>query len=414
METLKEVFNSIRRNKVRSTLAGFSVAWGIFILMVLLGVGQGFRNGVMDLFSVFAQKSMFVYGGVTSEKFGNMSEGMEVSFNEEYLQALKVRYDEINTISPAVSLTGVYAEHENKSGTYTLSGVGADYFKIMLLEAEDNGRLFNYMDYTRERNVAVIGQGVADNLFNKDDAVDSYLNIEGNYFLVVGVLREDNLYSVQEHGSIFIPYSSFALCFDLNREFSSFSMILNDDTDTKSFEGELKSYIAHKTNFNKNDKSALYIANTETQTSVFESLFHGLELLIWGVGICFLLGGIVGIANIMLIVVKERTNEIGIRKAVGALPVSIITLILSESIVVTCLAGLAGMALGGGALAVIDHIIGSDITEQSIFVETALNLPAIAAALVILIMAGIAAGLFPAIKASQITPVEAIRYENAG
>lgn len=190
-------------------------------------------------------------------------------------------------------------------------------------------------------------------------------------------------------------------------------MMLNSRTDTRKFETELKYYIAYKSGFDIEDTQAVFIANIEAQTSSFESLFNGLKILIWGIGICFLLSGIVGICNIMLIIVKERTNEIGIRKAVGALPTTIINLVLSEAVTITMLAGVIGIILGTGVLYLIDLAVQS-LADTSVMAQTSIDIPIILFAVLVLVLSGIIAGLFPAIKAAQIMPVDAIRYENRG
>ncbi len=170
-EALREVFSSIRQNKIRTLLAGFGVAWGIFIPVILLGVGQGFRNGVMSLFDLFAQKSMYVYGGKTSLKYRNMKEGMEVSFDERYLRALQNRYASITAISPETAMPGVSIAYRDHSMNTTVTGVDADYFRIKLLRSERGGRLLNSLDMLRRREVAVIGAGIEQMLFGRQQAL---------------------------------------------------------------------------------------------------------------------------------------------------------------------------------------------------------------------------------------------------
>lgn len=412
-EAIQEVFSSIRHNKVRTLLAGFGVAWGIFILVILLGIGQGFRDGVMSMFDIFAQKSMYVYGGRTSLKYRNMKEGMEVSFDEGYLRALKNRYAAITALSPEITLpntTIAYRDHETPC---TVTGVETDYFQIKLLRPECGGRLLNQLDTRYDREVAVIGEGVEQTLLGRQSALGRHIAIGGVYYKVVGILKGDDLFSLQERNSVYIPFGTFCRNLSPEGRFSSFCMILNPNTDTRAFETELKNYIAHKSGFDVDDAQAVFVANIEAQTSSFDSLFNGLEILIWIIGICFLLSGIVGICNIMLIIVKERTNEIGIRKAVGALPTAIISLILSEAITITLLAGVFGIILGTGVLYLIDFGIES-LTDTLIMARTTIELPVVLFALCVLVLSGIVAGLFPAIRAAQIMPVDAIRYENRG
>ena len=218
---------------------------------------------------------------------------------------------------------------------------------------------------------------------------------------------------MQERNSVYVPSSSFMDNFNSDGKISSFCMSLSADTDTEEIEKDLKGYLAWRYGFSPYDERAIYVANIENQTEAFESLFHILEVLIWIVGICLLLSGIVGVCNVMLIIVKERTNEIGIRKAVGATSGSIISMVMAESVTITFIAGLIGLILGSLAVSLADRVV-IPLLDNEIVDDLRINLPAVVAAFVILCLSGVFAGLLPALKASQITPVDAIRYENRG
>jgi putative ABC transport system permease protein len=397
---------------MRSILSGFGISWGVLILVVLLGTGQGFQEAVMSLFSVFAQKSIYVYGGVTSKSYNNIKEGKEIRFDDTYLNRLQKRYSEIVALSPEMS-TSVLVRNNTKSGVFNTFGVNADYMQIKILQVYDKGRLFTFGDVSQSRPVAIIGEQVATTLFGKEDALEKHIAIGGALFRVIGVIKNENLFSASEIGSIYIPYTSYQQLITKENDFRSFCLYLSSNSNSKVFEEDLKSHLAHHYQFSSDDKQAVYIANFETQTSAFEGLFRGIRLFIWGVGICFLISGIVGVCNIMFVVVKERTNEIGIRLAVGALPHSIIQLVLLESIIITTVAGIIGLLLGNGMLMLIDELLS--MAKTNLFVwRTSLHIGVAVAALIILIIAGIIAGAFPAIKASTIEPVDAIRYENRG
>ncbi|MDR0604227.1 MAG: ABC transporter permease [Bacteroidales bacterium] len=412
IEILREIYHSIRQNKVRTILSGFGISWGILILVVLLGTGEGFRSSVMNLFSIFAQKSLYVYGGMTSEKHRNIKEGQEIRFDEKYLGQLKNRYPEIEAVSPETSVS-LTVQNEAKNGTFRITGVNEDYMKIKILRAKEGGRLFSRADIENERNVAIIGENTETVLFGKKTGIEKYINISGIFFRVIGVLENDNIFSASEINSVYVPYSSYTRTINSNTEFSAFCLSLEQNADSKKFEEEMRNYIAHQSHFSVNDKQALYIANFETQTSAFESLFRGLRLFIWAVGVCFLISGIVGISNIMFVTVKERTNEIGIRLAVGAMPGSIVSLILLESVIITTISGLLGLVSGKGILMFINWLL--TMRENDTFIkQMSFDAGASLMALFILVIAGVIAGAFPAIKASAIEPVEAIRYENRG
>jgi putative ABC transport system permease protein len=412
LETFREIYHSIRQNKVRTILSGFGISWGILILVVMLGTGEGFRDSVMNLFSVFAQKSLYVYGGRSSEKYRNIKEGQEIHFDKKYLTLLNDRYPEIEALSPETSAS-LFVRNEARNGMFRIIGVNEDYMKIKILRVKEGGRLFNRTDIENERNVAIIGENTETILFGKKAALTKYINISGIFFRVVGVLENDNIFSASEINSIYVPFSSYTRTINSDTKFNAFCLNLEQSADSKKFEEEMKNYIAHQSHFSINDKQALYIANFETQTSAFESLFKGLRMFIWAVGICFLISGIVGISNIMFVIVKERTNEIGIRLAVGALPGSIISLVLLESVFITTVSGLIGLVSGKGILMLIDWIL--TMTKNDTFLkQTTFDLTTSFAALLILVIAGVIAGAFPAVKASTIEPVEAIRYENRG
>jgi len=412
IETLLEIYHSMWSNKVRTVLSGFGIAWGILILVVLLGAGNGFQDSVMNLFSPFAQKSIYVYGGSTSMKYENIKEGKEIRFNKMFLQQLQNLYPEMEAISPEISST-LLAQNGNKSGIFKTTGIGAEYMQIRILQVKNEGRLFNRMDVENERNVAIIGENTATVLFGKEEALRKNIQMNGIFYKVIGVLKNDDMFGSYEINSIYIPFSTYLRNVNSNPEFTAFCLLLKQDIDSKKFEENLRNYASNQLQFSSEDKQAMYIANFETQTSSFESLFKGLREIIWGFGICFLISGVVGVANVMFVIVKERTNEIGIRMAVGATPGSIIQLIMFESIIITAVAGLIGLIGGKGILMFINWLLTFSeknmLLKQTIFdYRTALG------ALFVLVIAGIIAGVFPAIKASTINPIDAIRYENIG
>ncbi len=411
IEHLREIFNSIKHNQIRTLLSGFGVSWGILILVVLLGAGTGFQHGVMSLFDVFAQKSIYIYGGTTSKKHKNHHEGSPIRFDDKFLTNLKEHFNDINKISAESSrYFNIQSKQRNRS--FRVLGVDDDYMQIKILEVNNQGRNLNRYDIKKNRNIAVIGENVANFISNDDEnLLNNFIIINGLSYKVVGVLKNDNIFGASEINSIYIPITSYNKELSSDDKFTSFCLSLHNNIDSKQFEVKLKSYIAAKLNFDYDDKQALYIVNFETQTSSFESLFNGLKMFIWVIGICFLISGIVGIGNIMFVSVKERTNEIGVRLAVGATPRSIMNLILLESIVVTSMSGIIGLALGRIILIGIDWFLSS-INENIIIEKTILELPVAMTALIILIIAGVIAGMIPAVNAARIEPVDAIRFEN--
>lgn len=410
MKVFRSALRSIGKNRLRSVLAGFGIAWGILLLIIFLGIGNGFRAGVMSLFDAYAQKSLFVYGGQASVGTALLNEDSRVFFDKGIIQAIRKRYPSVVACSPEMTASGAVLRKDDKTIVSSLNGVDVDYFNIRILNVKE-GRSLNRQDMNKCRQVAVIGEGIRQSLFGKSSGTGDYIDIGGAMFRVVGILSSDDLFSMQERNSVYIPFPTFLDHFDSSEEISSFCLSLSASSDTPEIERDLKGYLAFKYGFDPHDEEALYIANIETQTSSFESLFNGLEILIWIIGICLLLSGIVGVGNVMLIIVKERTSEIGIRKAVGATSGSIILMFMAESVMITVIAGLVGALLGSGLLFIGNKMILPRM-DSAMIQSLELNVPAMVAAFVVLSLCGVFAGLFPALKASQIAPVDAIRYEN--
>lgn len=412
MKEFCNAIQSIRQNRLRSALAGFGIAWGIFILTIFLGIGAGFRDGVMSMFNAFAQKSIFVYGGKTSLPSANLSEKTLIVFDKNIVGKLRDRYGFVESCSVEMPASSFDLAWDGETVAANVKGVEADYFDIRMLDIKE-GRRISHMDDINARNVAVIGEGVSKTLFGEYDPIGKLLDIGGVKFQVVGVLSSEDLFTIQERNSVYMPSSSFVDNFNSEGKVTSFCLSLKQDSNTTEFEKDLKGYLAHIYGFDPHDEQAVYINNIERQTDAFGSLFRGLEMLIWIIGLCLLLSGIVGVCNVMLIIVKERTNEIGIRKAVGATSRSVITMILTESIVITFIAGIVGILLGVLVIVLANNVV-LPIVNTDIMNNLKINVPIIITAFIMLCLSGLAAGLVPALKASQISPADAIRYENRG
>lgn len=409
---LRSAFQSIRQNKIRSILAGFGIAWGLFLLVFFLGIGNGFKSGVMDLFNGYAQKSLFVYGGRASIATNAMAENAQILFRKELIESLKARYGVIIACSPEMTTPSIPVISNGEATTAFVKGVGSDYFRIKILDTK-SGRALTYMDEMTGRNVAVIGEGVEHDLFGKASGLGKKVTFGNELFEIVGVLSSENLFSIQDRNSVYITAPSYNATFNSKGDINSFCLSLSSDAPTTEIERDLKGYLAWRHGFDPHDDSAVYVANIETQTSSFENLFTGLEILIWIVGICLLLSGIVGVTNVMLIIVKERTNEIGIRKAVGATSSSIISMMMTESILITAVAGTTGTILGIGVVKLADKLL-LPLFKTDIISHLEIDSLTIVASMIVLCLCGVIAGLSPALKASQIEPVDAIRYENRG
>ncbi len=409
---LHSAFQSIRQNKIRSVLAGFGIAWGIFLLVFFLGIGNGFKSGVMDLFHGYAQKSLFVYGGRTSIATGAMGENTQILLRKELIERLKARYGVVIACSAEMTRPSVPVVSDDEATTASVKGVCSDYFRIKILDTK-SGRALNHMDEMTGRDVAVIGEEVEHALFGKASGLGKKVTIGNELYEIVGILSSEDFFSIQDRSSVYIPAPSYNASFNSEGVINSFCLSLSSDAPTTEIEKDLKGYLAWMYGFDPHDDNAVYVANIETQTNTFEKLFSGLEILIWLVGICLLLSGIVGVTNVMLIIVKERTNEIGIRKAVGATSASIISMMMTESVLITAVAGTTGALLGIGVVTLADKLL-LPLFNTDVISHLEIDSMTIVASMIVLCICGVIAGLFPALKASQIEPVDAIRYENRG
>ena len=405
METLREIIHSIRQNKVRSFMSGFGIMWGIFILVLLLGVGKGVEYGVQDLLKSFASKSIFVLGGETSMKYKNMQEGKHIFFSKYLLEDIRRKFPEIEGLSPrtSVSKNAVFGKRNYYT---TVTGIAHEYWSISNFKMVEGSRPFNLMDDKRARNVAIIGKEVATKLFLNDDPLDKQINVGGIYYRVI---------SQQEKSEIFVPYSSFTRNIQDTPDITGFGFYLSDDTNISviDFKNKILNYLARNLRFDENDPNAIYIQTLEEQISNINSIFTGISIFIWIVGACFLISGMVSVTNILFVVVKERTSEFGLRMAIGATPRHIITQMLLEALIITLASGLIGMFLGVGVLKLINMVLSAS-GGLGLLKTTEIDMGIASLAVFIMVLSGIFAGTFPARKAAKIEPVAAMRYENRG
>ena len=407
-ELLHEVYSSIKQHKVRSILTGVSITWGIFILIVLLGAGNGFRSGILAIFSGYASNSIWVTGSSVSKATNSgLPIGAQVRFDDDLIRKAEIRFAEILEIASEISLpTNNPITYKNNSGRFEVKGISENYMNIKSLEVE-KGRLLNRNDSRERRRCLVIGERVVEILFGNEEPVGKYIQIEGVMFQVIGILKGGTLFSMMELNSIYTTSETLFYTFNLERTYSTFGAILHPNTGIETFEGRLRTFLAKEKGFDKDDRRALFVNNIQLQVQSFNSLFDGINKFLWVLGLCFILSGMIGVANIMLVVVNERKEEIGIRKAVGATPASILELIISESVLLTFVFGLIGMALGFLGMAIYNYIVSAMQTgQQEIFAMATIDGSIVIIAFLLLIAAGIFSGLYPAQKAAKILPVE--------
>ncbi len=409
LDKWQEILSTVQKNKLRTFLTGFSVAWGIFMLVVLLGSGKGLENGVAQQFQGGATNGIWITSGVTSMKYKGLQNGRNIKFTNEDYNVLNTTIKGHDHISARLFLGNNLTSYKNNYGSFFISPCHPDYGYIKEIEMIQ-GRFVNNIDIRDFRKVAVIGEKVKAALFKGTDtvAMGKYITINGVLFKVVGVFRDFSR-NDNEQRRIYIPISSAQRIFNGNNVIQQIAFTTGTATPVQAtaMVENTKSLLSRRHTFDPNDKSAIEIWNKNEDVQRFTALFSGISLFIWIIGIGTIIAGVVGVSNIMMIVVKERTNEIGVRKAIGATPSSIIGLILQEAIVITGFSGYIGLVLGIGLL----ELVSSKMPPTDFFKNPEADFSIAVGATILLILAGAIAGLVPAMKAANVRPVDALRDE---
>jgi len=416
-----EIWESVRRNKLRTTLTGFSVAWGIFMIIVLLGAGNGLMNSFNQDREGFASNTMTIYPSVTSKPYQGLRKGREMKLNGQDLEFLSRHFPEIiDQVTTSVSRGGFTISYKKKNITgMNLDGTFPGHAAMNHIRML-SGRFINNLDIAGKRKVIVLTHLTAKNLLEGGTDYSSLLGKRvkvGNLvFTIIGVRHSEENRNDRE---LFIPFTTAKTIFGMGNDLDEISFTfhgLESEKENEEFEKRVKQILNSRHNAAPDDESSYFIRNQFTQNLQMEKGHNILNTGLWIVGLFTLLGGVVGVSNIMLITVKERTHEFGIRKAIGARPWSITKLIIAESIGITGLFGYIGMVLGMIACIVMDQTIGQetmDVFGQSIrlLVNPTVGLSEAIKSTVLLVVAGTVAGLFPALKAARVRPIEALRAD---
>ncbi len=411
IERWQEIFETIRKNKLRTFLTGLSVGSGIFILVILLAIGQGMQNGIQKEFEGDATNRISVWTGVTSESYKGLNPGRRIRLeNSDYELAELKNEDQLEYKSGVYSRWGQITTYKTESGSYRVEGVTGDY-QFLENATLTTGRFINQQDLNNFEKVAVVGHLVYKDLFKKENAIGEYVEISGVKFKVVGIYTDPG--GEREENRIFLPLTTSQRVFNAGNTLRSMAFTLEkqDDFDaalaaSEAFSQQLEADIKTKHIISPTDERAVRVNNTLEEAKRIYDLIAMIKWFFWGVGICTIIAGVVGVSNIMLIIVKERTKEIGIRKAIGAQPLSIIGMILHEAIFVTAIAGFLGLIFSLFVLEMVGPLIETDyISNPSVDFTVAIT------TVVILVIAGAVAGFFPAYRASTIKPIEALRDE---
>ena len=409
----QEILSGLKKHKLRTALTAFGVFWGIFMLVLLVGIGNGLETGVMRNFEDMAVNTIYMWSEQTSLPYKGLKAGRWFPLTNEDTEALKATFPEIQNLSPQLNLWGEYTvDRKDKSSSFKVSGVGPEYLKIRATRIE-KGRPFNLLDMRRNRKVAIIGTRVPEVLFAKgEDPLGQYIKIKGVYFQVVGVLGTKAVGGNREEAeTIAIPFSTMQQTFNMKNWVHVYCMNVKTDRPLAEVEGRIKSFLASRHQVSPQDPRAIGSWNNARDFESLNGLFAGVKAFIWIVGIGTIVAGIVGVSNIMLIIVKERTREIGIRMAVGATPGSIIGMIIQESVLITSVSGYMGMVAGVGAIELVSRLMDVLKLQNQYFSNPYVDIRIAITATVLLVVAGTGAGLFPALRAASIKPIEALKEE---
>jgi putative ABC transport system permease protein len=402
----QEILSTIDKNRMRTFLTGFSVAWGIFMLIILLGSGKGLQNGIEAQFRQDAVNTIWFGPGTTTKTYKGLKAGRQVQFTNEDYDFVREKLEGVDKISARYYMwQNRVISYDKEYGVFDLICVHPDYKDIENASMVE-GRYVNAIDIQKRRKVAVIGRPVAKALFkNGKDPIGAYIKINNVLFQVVGVFRDK---AERDETRVYLPISTAQMISGGANRIQNLTVTSTlTAQESENFENTLRNEFAKRHSFDREDQSAMWISNTLKEFKMFTNLFRGIQIFVSIIGAFTIIAGIVGVSNIMIIVVNERTKEIGIRKAVGATPGSIIGMIILEAVFITGVAGYIGLISGIGLLSGVSKILPANEYFSNPQVDFKIAL----VATIVLIIAGTLAGLMPSLRASRIRPVEALRDE---
>ncbi len=412
-----EIYYALSKNKLRTFFTAFGVFWGIFMLVIMLGSGKGLENGVNQGMGDMANNALFMWTMPTSEPYKGFPRGRRYNFRNDDTKALRDNVPELEYIAPRLQVFSAQGDNNvvrgERTAAYQIQGDYPDMNKIDPVNIHA-GRFINYNDIEDKRKIIVIGSRVKDEMFDQEeDPIGDYLRIRGVYFRVVGVFssKKNDQQAERENQQIFMPFTTLQQTYNMGDIVGWYSMTSYKHIPASVALEKAKAVVKERHSISPDDNRAIGSFNVETEFQKMENLFAGINGLIWIVGIGTLLAGVIGVSNIMLIVVKERTKEIGIQRAIGATPLAIQSQIVLESVLLTAFAGYIGLVLGVGILELINFALVEFGASTDMFSRPEVDFNKATAALLILIVSGALAGLIPARRATQIKPIDALRDE---
>lgn len=407
-----EIWNVLSRNKLRSFLTMFGVGWGIFMLVVMLGMGNGLKHAVLGGFEGFATNSAFLWTMPTTKAYAGFQKGRSFNFDNEDIGIIRRNVPGLELCSPQLQLggwqSGNNVSYGTKVGAFSVYGSEPEVIQVEAIRLPQ-GRFLNHSDLSEERKVAVIGQDVVDQLFKPGDPIGKYIKINGVYFQVIGVSKKKSSAEMGDNpdAKIYVPFTTFQKAFNSLNEVHWFNLVAAPGVDVATMEKQIRALMARKHKVDPTDEGAFGSWNMQEFYNSMNGLFLGISGLSWFVGICTLLAGAIGIGNIMLVSIQERTKEIGIRRSLGATPRMITGQIVQEALTLTFTAGYFGLLAGVGVLEAVRSVAGN----ADFFKDPGVDLFVALVAFGVLIAAGLVAGLIPARRALAIKAVDALRAE---
>ncbi len=413
----KEIMSALKKNRLRSFLTGFGVFWGIFMLIIMSGAGKALENGIMDNIRAFATNAAFFWAEPTSKPYKGFQRGRQWHYKNPDMEYVRRHFNNVEFLSPRLFGPNAYEGGNTirgeRSGAFDIYGEYPDYFKIDPWTPV-KGRLLNEIDIRQKRKVCIIGERVVEVMFSgEENPLGEYLKINGVYFQVVGVVRPEtqvNFNARQKDEAIMMPFTTMQQTYNMGNIVHFFSVTSKKGVPVSRLEKQLKQMLKKRHRIAPDDLQAIGSFNIEAEFIKYSRLFLGIRILTWIVGVGTLLAGSIGVSNIMMVIIRERTQEIGIQRAIGATPGKIMLHIIAESVFLTVLAGYAGLSLGVGILELMNMALEAG-GEELFFKRPEINFNMALSALIILGLSGIFAGLIPARRAIKIKPIDAIREE---
>lgn len=411
-DTWREIFETMLKHKLRTGLTALGVFWGIFMLIFVMGMGTGLKNGVYQNFSKKSKNIMYVWANRTTKPYKGFRPGRQIRLKKDDIDAILDEIPEINYIAPRYSEGGYSIIYKEQSENYEVRGELWDMINIEALKIY-GGRYINQNDVKEYRKVVVLGKRVRDELFGDEDCIGKFVRIKGISFKVVGVFGPMQIkpWTESDLEAVVIPLSTMERSFGTNGHVDYFVCSADDNISVSQIEPKVRELLKARHGVHPEDPRGIGGFNLEEEFKEIQGLFAGILGFLLFVGIGTMLAGIVGVSNIMLIVVKERTKEIGIRKALGASPRSIVAMILTESIFITSISGYIGLIVGTILIGGINYLMLTFNIENENFANPEVNLWVGVMSVVLLVVAGTLAGLIPALQASRVNPVVALKDE---